>query len=159
MKRWFAGLSATFVMALSGLVPEPTRAQNADVRVRFICYNGKPATLALVPDGRKLEIFVWDWNLSSYFVAKKQCEIVSKNFDVAYEEGSLGYFVTTNLNGYPAICASKVEQGVCDRLLLTLNKGEDPSEVITNLKNTFSGLTSGAQMKINLALRKDYFLR
>jgi hypothetical protein len=139
MKRWIAGLSAMFVMALSGLVPETAYAQVAKSRVYCGKYsNGLPATIIDNGRGRKFAIIVWSTTYfsSTDYSAQMRCERVSKNFAQAIEEGSLRYLVSSRLNGYPVICASRANEGVCDRLLFTLNFGVDPSAVLENLNNS-----------------------
>ena len=138
MKRWVAGLSATFVMALSGLVPQPSLSQTT-AKSSVYCgknSNGLPATIIDNGRGRQVAIIVWS---TSYFAstgysAQMRCEGVSKNFAQAIEEGSLHYLVSSRLNGYPVICASRASEGVCDRLLFTLNFGVDPSAVLEHLR-------------------------
>ena len=135
MKRWIAGLSATFVMALSGLVPETADAQRANVRVYCGSIDGNPATIIDNDRGRQTAIILWveRYFASTSYSAKVRCENVSKNFAQAIEEGSLRYLVSSTLNGYPVICASRVKEGVCDRLLFTLNFGVDPNAVLEHL--------------------------
>ena len=136
MKRWFAGLSTAFIMTLSGLVSVPAYAQGATSR--FYCgkySNGEPATIVDNGRGRQIALILWGstYFSSSGYTPEKRCEIVSKNFAQALEKGSLRYLTYANLNGYPVICASKAKEGVCDRLLFTLNRGEDPSGVLIHL--------------------------
>ena len=144
MKRWIAGLSATFVMALSGLVPETADAQRANVRVYCGSIDGNPATIIDNDRGRQTAIILWveRYFASTSYSAKVRCENVSKNFAQAIEEGSLRYLVSSRLNGYPVICASRVKEGVCDRLLFTLNFGVDPSTVLKHLNNANSSRNS-----------------
>jgi len=83
MKRWIAGLSATFVMALSGLVPQPSHSQPKKTLslsdVTFGCYkvNGELATVA-VPRDQKLGIPIINWSdrsFSGFNYSARQVEI------------------------------------------------------------------------------------
>ena len=138
MKRWVAGLSATFVMALSGLVPQPVHSQS-NSKWYFYCgksANGLTATIVKQPNEREIVLIVWEskiWSSDTNLAAKERCETATKNFQEASEEGSLIYLTGTKVDDYPAICASKEEYGNCDKLLFTLRKEENVDFILEDL--------------------------
>ena len=138
MKRWTAGLYATFVMALSGVVPQPVYSQS-NSKWYFYCgksADGLTATIVKQPNEREIVLIVWEskiWSSDTNLAAKERCETATKNFQEASEEGSLVYLTGTKVDDYPAICASKEEYGNCDKLLFTLRKEENVDFVLADL--------------------------
>ena len=138
MQRWVAGLSATFVMALSGLVPQPLYSQS-NSKWYFYCgksADGLTATIVKQPNEREIVLIVWEskiWSSDTNLAAKERCETATKNFQEASEEGSLIYLTGTKVDDYPAICASKKENGNCDKLLFTLRKEENVDFILEDL--------------------------
>jgi hypothetical protein len=138
MKRWLAGLSATFVMAFSGLVPQPVYSQ-PNSKWYFYCgksADGLIATIVKQPNEREIVLIVWEskiWSSDTKLAAKERCETATKNFQEASEEGSLIYLTGTKVDDYPAICASKKENGNCDKLLFTLRKEENVEYILEDL--------------------------
>ncbi len=144
MKRWLSGLSATFVMALSGLVPQLVYSQ-PNAKWYFYCgksADGLIATIVKQPNEREIVLIVWEskiWSSDTKLAAKERCETATKNFQEASEEGSLIYLTGTKVDDYPAICASKEEYGNCDKLLFTLRKEENVDFVLADLGYYSSG--------------------
>ena len=120
MKRWIAGLSVTFVMALSGLVSQPSYSQPEKSLslsdVTFGCYkvNGKLETVA-VPRDQKLGIPIISWsdrifrgfNYSDRQLERK-CQEVSNRIEKLRQLDLLEYIT---IGGYWqeiwVVCASK----------------------------------------------------
>ncbi|MEI6330638.1 MAG: COP23 domain-containing protein [Pseudanabaena sp.] len=143
MKRWFAGLSATFVMALSGLSAETSYAQSerkssfycgksADGRYVTVFDNGRGARAVVI---NWVKRFAQDWN------PERRCEQVSRKFQQNYQLGNLRYLVpgiATNGTGLPVICSSpvKVSQviGCADeKIVMTLRPEDDSNEFLERL--------------------------
>jgi hypothetical protein len=138
MKRWIAGLSATFVMALSGLAIDSSYSQE-ELGGSFYCGNsvdGTPTTIFKPSHGTDFPIIKWTstYFSGSGFIPERRCQIVSKRLQQAFQTGNLKYFISTNVNGYPVICASKQMNGNCGTLILTLRENEDPVTVLNQLR-------------------------
>jgi hypothetical protein len=113
MKRWIAGLSATFVMALSGLVPQPSHSQPkktlslSDVTFRCYLVNEMPTVVALLRGQRLgIPIFIWDWrNIRLNYSPESMCRQVSNRFEIARKLDLLKYINIGVLNGRKIMCA------------------------------------------------------
>ncbi len=151
MKRWIAGLSATFVMALSGLVPEPSYADRA--RAFFYCGKdalGNPVTIA--DNGyRKIALIRWIDSAfsSSAYSRENLCVQVSKNFQQNFEANNLNYLVPARANELPVICASstpvsRIIECPSSRILMVLRPMDDPNQFIKKLYELNTGKSSKA---------------
>jgi hypothetical protein len=142
MKRWVAGLSASFVMALSGLATEPAQAQmtNSSIYCGSI-RNGTPATIFNNGRGREFVLFVWTRELAQGWSREARCGQVSSKFDSNLVSGSLRYIVSGIANnGLPVLCASpKRTYGriTCQdaNILMTLRNYDSPEAFIEALND------------------------
>ena len=107
MKRWIAGLSATFVMALSGLMPDHSYADRASAN--FYCGKDAGGDLVTIADNGYRKIALIRWNnvfSSAAYSLERRCAEVAKRFQLNSETNNLNYLVPARVNGVPVICAS-----------------------------------------------------
>mgnify|MGYP006279051867 CR=1 FL=1 len=64
---------------------------------------------------------------------ERRCQDVSTRFDQYLKEGRLKYLTTGRMNGAPVICTSLTDGGPCDRLLYTLNPGQNRTASLESL--------------------------
>lgn len=147
MKHWIAGLSATFVMALSGLVPDLSYSQDSN-KVGFYCgrsTDGKPATIFKRTNGEKFPFIIWEVKklANPDYIPEKYCQIVSKRLEDARKEQALNYITAGVMNGESVICAAKVQEGRCTSLLFSIGKDKNPIGVLMttlSIRYGFSGI-------------------
>jgi hypothetical protein len=150
MKRWLAGLSATFMMALSGLVPEPSYSQTSD-RGKFYCGedNGTPTTI-FDNGSRNVGLIRWTRNFSPEWNPQRRCEQVSKKFAQNQEAGTLVEIVPARANGFPVLCASPNIVDSADytcpdaQILITLRSEDNANNFIDRLYEINTGKSSQA---------------
>ncbi len=70
-----------------------------------------------------------------------RCQDVSNRFDLYFRQGRLNYITTGMINDQPVICIADRVGGACTGLLVTLQRGEDPNQVIYQLASTLDGAT------------------
>ena len=147
MKRWIAGLSATFVMALSGLVTESSYSQEK-LEGRFICKSSvgeMPTTVFQSSRGTDVSIIKWSskYFSGSGFTPERRCQVISLRLQKLSQSGNLEYFISTKVNDSPVICASRQRNGDCDNLIFTLIEDEDYSSVLNDFTTIINELKRG----------------
>ena len=127
-------LSFSFASLLVGT--NPVKAQG----IQFLCGSWRdiPMTVAQTPRGN-IPVVYWvsDWvnDPSSNLTPQKRCEIVSDNFQQAFDRGELQYITTGNKNGQNIVCVAQYDDGPCQSQLFTLKPGSDPTASLLQLMN------------------------
>ena len=130
-------LSLSFASILSAF--GSVNAQETQ-KTQFLCGSWRdiPMTVAQTPRGN-IPIVYWvsDWinDPNSDLTPQRRCEIVSKNFQKAYDRGELQYITTGFKNGQDIVCVAEEQNGPCVSQLFTLKPGSDPEASIKQLMN------------------------
>lgn len=109
-------------------------------KTKFLCGSWRdiPMTVAQTPRGN-IPIVYWvsDWvnDPSSDLTPQRRCEIVSQNFQEAYDRGELQYITTGVKNGQNIVCVAEEKDGPCVSQLFTLKPGSDPNASVKQLMN------------------------
>lgn len=134
--RSFAQTFTAFVFAL-GATATITQPSAAKTR-KFFCgsSNGVPVTVARTSRG---DIPVIRW-LSTYFSATnytpvRRCMDVSNRFQVYYDNGTLNYLTTGQINRQPVLCVARSLGSGCSEVLITLEPRDNPNRVLQELLN------------------------
>lgn len=107
-------------------------ARNAN----FACeqVDGVPTTVAKT---KSAEIPIIKWVSNDFDAAgwepQKRCAEVSGRFQAYYQDGSLRFITTGQLNGENAICTAEREGGDCKNLLFTVRPGRNPQVTLQKL--------------------------
>lgn len=73
---------------------------------------------------------------------EQRCQKVSRNFQTAYEKGSLKFITTGLMNNQPVVCTATRKEGDCKDLLFTLKAGSNPKKILRQLLDR-RGLSAG----------------
>lgn len=65
----------------------------------------------------------------------QRCQIVSRNFQIAHDRGSLKYIKTGTMRQQPVVCTTNRKGGDCQDLLFTLKPGSNPNNILKKLFN------------------------
>lgn len=139
----------------------------SSVQYRCMEREGTPATVAYTSRGA-IELIRWqnDYFSASSYTPTRRCQEVSTRFQNHSDANNLRFISTGKINNYNAICISE-KTGSCkpDGLLLTLQPGENPEEVLRSLFNlrdraSRGGITrtSNSSRKIKETIDLDRFL-
>lgn len=137
---------ATSPQLKPGISPD----QPVKPRIRYECKNeiDKLSTVAHTERGT-IELIVWE---STYFGSNwtpaKRCQAVTQRFQQFSDQRLLRYVSTGNMNSYNVICISE-QAGQCidQGLLLTLEHGDRPTQVLRQLFNYRSSIRRGGRKK------------
>lgn len=120
-------------------------SNSAIKQVKFICgkSNNVSATIAQTQRGN-VTIIRWmsGFFSNSGFTPEKRCQAVSDRFQTYYNNGTLKYLTTGQINNQPVICTAKKQGGSCTDVLMTLEPKDDPNQVLRQLLSIRSGATS-----------------
>ena len=127
LTKMLAALALTLgaTMALS----RPSEAENR----RFFCgtdnhpnLGNVPSTIARSTRG-DIPIIIWVSERTNGWTPERRCEHVSQKFQRYYDNGTLKYIRTGNINNHPVICVASHKDGDClERdVLLTLEPRDD----------------------------------
>lgn len=125
---------------------QPSLAQRSD---KFFCgqsSDGTPTTFARRATGKLIALIRWEKAWGGEFTPQKRCEIVSRNFQEAYEQGSLTHLAVGEKNKYQVVCAmprADIPVGECDHQLFTVRKGENANYIVQELRKAGSVAGSG----------------
>ena len=109
-------------------------------KTKFLCGSWRdiPLTVAQTPSGNA-PIIYWktDWvsDANSNLTPQRRCEIVSDNFQQAYDRGQLKYLTVGKKNGENIVCVAEYDKGPCASQLFTLKPGGDPEASLLKLMN------------------------
>ncbi len=159
MKSWLlTKLFTAGVIVGSILQVTPSTAQSNRKIYSCIEKNGVPMTVVDTVRGR-IELIVWK---SDYFrravdkdgnpwTPRRRCVEVSSRFQKFSDAKRLKYLTTGKMNNLPVICVAQSVAGkgyscIGDSLLITLQKGENPNEVLQSLFSTAKGVGSVSPM-------------
>ena len=136
------------LVAIEAIAQLPTK-------VRFYCgHTFDPNTNAIVPttlvaSSSKREpvaLIQWKSKLSGKYTPQVRCNMVSANFQQAWEAKRLNYLAAgvDKKSGLGIICSSKDRSTACNRssMLFTLSNGADASETIDRIKAIKTGAGS-----------------
>lgn len=135
-------LSFTWAGWIAGI--NHAKAQNT----QFVCgaWRDIPMTVAQTPN-RNVPVIYWvsDWvnDPSSDLTPQSRCEIVSDNFQQAYDRGELQYITTGIKNGQNIVCVAQQQNGSCVSQLFTLKPGSDPNKSLRQLMNIGESYAAG----------------
>jgi Circadian oscillating protein COP23 len=65
----------------------------------------------------------------------QRCQIVSRNFQVAHDRGSLKYITNSTMHQQPVVCATNRKGGDCQYLLFALKPGSNAKYILNKLLN------------------------
>ena len=134
---------AAMVVACGFLVSvsETGKAQSSNTYFCGTSEDGTPTTFAQTLTGTQMPIIRWEKEWSEDYTPQSRCELVSDNFQKAYEEGNLNYLVVGEKNNQSTICASRIygqvalnDKQECKDYLFTLRNGDDPDRVVSQLE-------------------------
>jgi hypothetical protein len=137
------------------LLPIQSIAQSPTKVVRFYCgQTFDPSTNAIVPttlvaSSAKREpvaLIQWKSKLSGKYTPQVRCNMVSANFQQAWEAKKLNYITAgvDKKSGLGIICGSKDRATSCTRasMLFTLTNGADATDTIDRMKEIKTGTGS-----------------
>lgn len=107
---------------------------------KFVCgaWRDTPMTVAQTPRG-DVPVIYWvsDWvnDSDSDLSPQNRCEIVSENFQQAYDRGELRYLTVGKKNNADIVCVAEYDGGPCQSQLFTLKPGSDPEDSLLQLMN------------------------
>lgn len=148
----------------------PIHQAQANEKVEFICAesfdqeSGKslPTTFAWTERG-KIAVVRWESEVfsGSSFTPQKRCETASPNFQIAYENNTLGLITNGTKNNQRVICTSGEPGGECETVLLTLRpedlRPEDRSlKILQQFRQIFNGEQVGP-VKHSSAVPQVYY--
>jgi Circadian oscillating protein COP23 len=140
----FGLLFTPFLISL-GLVTslnQPGQAQGGD---QFLCVReqGIPTTKFQTPNGSD-PMIRWTSTRWGRWTPEARCQEVSKQFQIALDQGRLEHITYGSSNGYNIICAAQTAGGACVQQIFTLAPGDDPNEVMAQIRDIIDGLSSAA---------------
>jgi Circadian oscillating protein COP23 len=65
----------------------------------------------------------------------QRCQSVSRNFQIAHDQGSLRYITTGIMRQQPVVCATSRKGDKCKNLLFELKPGSNPKYILNKLLN------------------------
>ncbi len=138
----------------SALVSIEAIAQSSP-KVKFYCgQTFDPGTNAIVPTTlvassakrEPIALIQWKSKLSGKYTPQVRCNMVSGNFQQAWEAKRLNYLMAgvDKKSGVGIICGAKDSTTACNKssMLFTLSNGADASETIERMKDIRSGTGS-----------------
>ncbi|WP_299403158.1 COP23 domain-containing protein [Acaryochloris sp. IP29b_bin.148] len=133
---------ATSPQIKPGISPD----QPVKPKIRYECKNeaDKLSTVAHTERG-VIELIVWESNyFGSSWSPTRRCETVTQRFQQFSDQRLLRFVSTGTLNNYNVICISE-KQGDCidQGLLITLERGDQPTRVLRQLFNYRSSIRRG----------------
>ncbi|MGK7904459.1 MAG: COP23 domain-containing protein [Hormoscilla sp.] len=142
-------LSGAVMLVMGAAMHLPSYAEGtrrADGEFFCSSNNGVPATVVKHPDRGEVVFIRWtsDYFEGSGWTPQRRCEAVSARFQSAQSQGILTYIVSSRMNGYGVICASRSADGPCEEMLLTLKPWANPSDVIQQVVNVNTDRTAPA---------------
>ena len=111
-------------------------------------YRNQPTTVVDTTRGR-IQLIIWKSNFfaSSGWTPQKRCQAVTQRFQKFSDNGTLRYIATGTMNRQPVICvAEKKPSGFkcrTDGLLITLQTNDNPNQVLRDLFDISSRISSG----------------
>ncbi|OIP70205.1 MAG: hypothetical protein AUK48_13820 [Oscillatoriales cyanobacterium CG2_30_44_21] len=160
MKINFKALNTGF-LALALVVGSQITAQsvNAQSKTKFVCGSdqGKPATLAVMPDGGQAAIIRYSSGAfeGAGFSNQRRCEEISSRFQYFNDLQEIDFMTIGRINGQSVICVTRSEGGDCSRdlksegLLITVRPGVNPRVTLEELINV--RLQAGSALEENEA--------
>lgn len=117
--------------------------------------DGVPTTFARDVIGKKIAVIRWEKEWGGNYTPQKRCELVSANFQKAYENGALENIGYGNYNGHTVVCAMKdisfpnfndksESKTDCTYHLFTLRLGSDGETTVKSLLEV--GSSAGAPL-------------
>jgi hypothetical protein len=135
MKRSMAwSVLLVSVLAYVATAVAPAGASGRDDK--FYCgKNGnEPTTIARTSRG---DVAVIRWVSRDVFgeayPPEVRCNIVSEKFQSFYQDGTLDFLTTGEVNRMPVICVAQAQNGPCNGVLFTLKPGGDPGRTLKRL--------------------------
>ncbi|MFM9265158.1 COP23 domain-containing protein [Tychonema sp. BBK16] len=131
-------LGATAI-ALSSLTvfSQPSHARFLQGESRFLCSTstGVPVTVYHNPKGAIEPWIEWasDYFSGSGYNPTTRCQLVSQRLETYRRNRQLRYITVGVMNGQNVICTAYQVNGVCQNLIYTLRRGQDPIESLYNL--------------------------
>ena len=137
----------TGLLTLAVMMGNQTTAQsaNAQSKTKFVCGSdqGKPTTLAILPDGGKVPIIRYTSGTfeQAGFSNQKRWEEVSTRFQYFNDLREIDFMTTGKINGQNVICVTRREGGDCSRdlksegLLITVRPNVNPNVTLQQLVN------------------------
>ena len=125
----------------------PSQAQTRNI-YNCLKFRNEPITVVDTARGR-IQLIVWKSNFfaSSGWPPNKRCQAVTQRFQKFSDNGTLRYIATGTMNRQPVICvAQKKPSGFkCrpDGLLITLQRNDNPNQVLRDLFDISSRISSG----------------
>ncbi|TBR58944.1 hypothetical protein B4U84_24035 [Westiellopsis prolifica IICB1] len=134
--------AGAMTLAAIGAMSQPSSAQ-AKTYYCSTSDDGVPTTFARTVTRKPIQVIRWEFSLGGLKPAQR-CQIVSDNFQKAYEQGQLNYLTWGFSNKTPVICAVSQYARSCrdGMLLFTLKRKEDASLVLQHL----DGYTAGGPL-------------
>ena len=136
------GLAIAFTT--TAILNQPSNAQSTT----FYCStsNGVAATIARTPRGN-LPVIRWnsDYFSGSGWSQHRRCQEVSTRFQMYYDNGTLKYITTGQMNRQSVVCVASRKGGDCTALLFTLKPGSNPSRTLSRLLN-YRALAAGGSL-------------
>jgi len=130
--RSFAQTFTAFVFALGATATIPALLNN-EILLRF-----KQRCSSYSCSHSRGDIPVIRW-LSTYFSANyapvRRCMDVSNRFQVYYDNGTLNYLTTGQINRQPVLCVARSLGSGCSEVLITLEPRDNPNRVLQELLN------------------------
>ncbi len=102
--------------------------------------NGQPATIARHPKRGDVVLIVWTTTIfADSYPPEVRCRSVSERFQRTNSNGTLNYIVSGEINGHPALCASRskptnqIIECTNENLLMLLRPEDDPQQMIRQI--------------------------
>lgn len=118
-----------------------SKAQSSNTYFCGASEDGTPTTFGQTLTGTQIPVIRWEKEWNDEYTPQARCELVSNNFQQAYESGDLNYLVVGEKNSQSTICASKIygqiqldDNQECKNYLFTLRNADDPNKVVNQLE-------------------------
>ena len=136
MKRILSPLLPLFLITvfLNSCKINPGSSPPIDEGVKFTCTKDDNWTTYANTYRGKVSFIVWkslDF-LASGYSPRDRCQLVSIRLQNFYDNGTLDYFVSGNINKHPVICVAESKDEECvdeDKIVLTLQPDKTNEEV------------------------------
>ncbi len=132
---------------INSILPLPSHAQSQNI-YNCLEFKNNPTTVVDTQRGR-IQLIIWNSNFfrASGWTPQRRCEAVTQRFQKFSDSGSLRYIATGRMNRLPVICvAEKKPSGFkckSDGLLITLQPSDNPNNVLIDLFDISSRISSG----------------
>jgi Circadian oscillating protein COP23 len=129
----------------SQLISDKKSADPAE-KIQFYCakvhnarLNKKVLTTIVQKGTQKFMLVQWVKPMGTYWTPERRCQKFVQRMQLANNVGTMEYIMHGKMNGQQVICTAAKVDGNCRYLLMTLQPGDRPLEILDELKNSLYG--------------------